>query len=53
MGFLLILEREKKIDMREKHRSLATNMHPDRGSTGNPGVCPDWESNLRTFSVWG
>ena len=41
-------ERERNIDAREKHPLLSSLGTPDwdRKQTRNPGMCPDWESNL-------
>ena len=38
-------ERERHIDVREKHLSAVSCMHPEQGAGHNPGMCPDWESN--------
>ena len=41
------------MDVREKHRLVASCMHPYRAQmeeqTHNPGMCPDWESNPQPF----
>ena len=42
-------EREKNIDVRENHWSVASHMHPDQARTHNPGLYPNWESNWRLF----
>ena len=46
-------ERERNIDVREKHWLVAFCKHPDQGQTHNLGTCPDWESNLRPFGLQG
>ena len=38
-------EREKNINVREIHRLVASHMPPTGGLAGNPGMCPDWDSN--------
>ena len=38
-------EKERYIDIREKHRSVASCTHPTGDQICNPGVCPDQESN--------
>ena len=55
----LILEREeggekqRDIDTREKHPSAASHIYPDQGLNLHlRGMCPDWESNPRSFGVW-
>ena len=35
-------KRERHVDVRET---------PTGDQTGNPDMCPDWESNLQTFGV--
>ena len=42
-------ERERNIDVWEKHQRVASCMHPSRGPAGNPGMCADLESNLWHF----
>ena len=45
--------RERNIDMQEKHRLIASHTHtPTRTKTHYPGVCPDWEVNLRSSTLW-
>ena len=34
-------ERERNIDVREKHQSTVSRIHPDQDWTHNPGMCPD------------
>ena len=46
-------ERERE---REKERNmdwLPLIRAPTRDQTRNPGVCPDWESNLQLFGAQG
>ena len=55
----LILERgeqmerlkERNINVREKHRLVASHMHPDWGWTRRLDMCADPESNPRSFSA--
>ena len=42
-------ERERNINEREKHGSVASHM-PPVGPACNPGMCPDRESNLRPLA---
>ena len=42
---------ERNINVREKHRSVASCTCPTRDQTCNPGTCPDWESNLQPFTL--
>ena len=44
-------ERERNIDMREKHRLVASLMPPTRDLACNPSMCPDWESNQRPLTL--
>ena len=44
-------ERERDINMREKHRSTVFHMHPDREQTHNLGMCPNCKSNPQPFGV--
>ena len=46
-------ERERNIDVREKHWSVASCMRPNQGSNRNLDMCPDRESNPQTFGVQG
>ena len=39
-------ERERNIDVREKHQLVASCTHPTGNLTHNPGMCPNQESNL-------
>ena len=39
-------ERERNINVRQKHSSVASGVPPTRDLACNPGRCPDWESNL-------
>ena len=38
--------RERNIDVREKHQSVASHTALMEDQTRNLGMCPDWESNL-------
>ena len=38
-------ERERNIDVREKHPLVASHMPPTADLARNPGSCPDRESN--------
>ena len=38
-------ERERNIDVHEKHQSVASRMLPTRDLAQNPGMCPDQEPN--------
>ena len=42
-------ERERNINVREKHQSVASCMPPTRDLARNPGMCPDWELNQQYF----
>ena len=42
-------DRERNIDVRELHRSVASCTSPTGDLAGNPGMCPDWESNWLPF----
>ena len=46
-------ERERNIDVWEKHRWVAFSRAPARNLVGNPGMHPDQESNWWSFSLWG
>ena len=46
---LLILERERNIDVRKKHWLVASSTCSDQGANLTLGMCPDWESNLQLF----
>ena len=41
------------MDVRGKHRLVASWTHPDQDQTCNPGVWHDWESNPRPFGLEG
>ena len=51
----LLLERgkgrERNINMREIHQSVASRMPPIGDPVHNPGMCPDWESNWQPFGL--
>ena len=42
-------ERERDINVWEKHQSVAPHTPPTGGLACNPGTSPDWESNRRPF----
>ena len=42
-------ERERNIDAREKHPSVASCTSPDWGRIHNIGICPDHELNPQPF----
>ena len=44
-------KREREIDVTEKHRSVASCLHPNLGSNCNPGMCPDQELNPQCFGA--
>ena len=43
-------QRERDIDVSEKHPLVASHMPPVGNLACNPGMCPDWESNQQPFS---
>ena len=45
--------RERNIDVREKHRSVAFRMCPSWDQTHNPGMCPDRGIEPVTFYFAG
>ena len=45
-------ERERNIDVREKHRSVASHMCLNQGPNHNPGKSPEWELNQWSFALW-
>ena len=42
-------ERERNTDVWETHHLVASCMPPTGDLAGNPGMCPDWESNQQPF----
>ena len=44
-------ERQKDIDVREKHQSVSSRTHPDTGLNHSLAMCPDWELNLQPFGT--
>ena len=44
-------ESARNIDVREKHRLVASHMLPLQGWNCNPGMCPEWKSNLQPFAL--
>ena len=54
MVYLLIFRegegRERNISVQEIHRSVTSHLPPAGDLAGNPGICPDWESNARPLS---
>ena len=45
-------EREREMNVREKHLSAASPTRPTRGQTHNAGVFPDQGSHPQHFDVW-
>ena len=45
-------ERERNLDVRERHQSVFSWRRLDQDLTPNLGMCPDWESNPWPFSLW-
>ena len=45
-------EKKKNIDVREKHLLVSSCVHPNCDETCSPGMCLNWELNLRPFSLW-
>ena len=45
-------ERERNIDVREKHRLVASYTHPNQGSNLQLGMCPNQESNPEPSGIW-
>ena len=45
-------EKERNINVREKHRLVASYTHPNQVQTCNLGMCSDWESEPQPFGVW-
>ena len=45
-------KKERNINVREKHGSVASHMYPDWDQTHNLGRCSDQKSNLQPFGVW-
>ena len=45
-------ERERNINMRQKHQPVASGTHPDRDQTCNLDMCPAQESNPPPFVLW-
>ena len=45
-------ERERNIDVHEIHLSVASCTPPVRDQAHSSGVCPGWESNPPSFSLW-
>ena len=44
-------ERERNMDVWEKHWSVASHMPPTGDLSQNPGMCPDWELNQWPFGL--
>ena len=38
-------ERERNVDVQEKHQLVASPTSPTRDLACNPGMCPHWELN--------
>ena len=45
-------EKERNIDVREKHRLVASYTHPNQGSNLQLGMCPNQESNPEPSGIW-
>ena len=45
-------ERERNIDVLEKHWLVASHASQTRDLTCNPDMCPDWELNQWPFALW-
>ena len=54
LRFYLLLGRgEGRVKERGKHQCVVASHTPPTGDLAqNPGMCPDWESNLRPFGSW-
>ena len=50
--FFHCFERERNIDVREKHRLVASCRLLTQDWTHNLGMCPDQKSSLQPFGVW-
>ena len=46
-------ERDRNIDMWEKHWLVASCIPPNGDWTHNAGMFPSWESNWQPFTLWG
>ena len=46
-----VKERERNIDVLEIHQLVASHTPPTGDLAHNPGVCPDWASKRRPFSL--
>ena len=44
-------ERERNINVQDKHRSIASRIPPARDLVRNPGMCPDQELNQRPLGL--
>ena len=44
-------DRERNINAKEKHLSVASHMHPYYGSNPNLGMCPNQGLNSKPFAV--
>ena len=45
-------QRERNIDVQEKHLPAASCTPPTGDLAHNPGMCPDWELNRRPLALW-
>ena len=45
-------ERERNIDVRERHRMVASSTCPTGDKTHILGMCPNQELNLQPFGLW-
>ena len=46
------MEKERNINVRGKHWSVAPHILPTRDWTNNPGMCRDRELNHRPLALW-
>ena len=44
-------ERERNMDVQERHRLIACHKSPAGDLAHNPGMCPDWKLNQRPFGL--
>ena len=45
-------ERGREREGGEKRQSVTSHTRAEQGPNLNPGMCPDWKSNLRRFDLW-
>ena len=44
--------RRRNIEVKEKHRLVASHSSPNGGWAHNPGMCSDWVWNRLLFALW-